>query len=62
MRSAWKARELMPEETGNVSEAAMEAGDESLSQFTRDYRKMFAKAPKEDIFRLRGQRKDQASF
>lgn len=52
----------MPEETGNVTEAAMEAGDESLSQFTRDYRKMFAKAQKEDIFRLRRQLKDQASF
>ncbi|HIR36725.1 MAG TPA: AraC family transcriptional regulator [Candidatus Faecimorpha stercoravium] len=44
-----EARRLMMDEGKNVSEASMEVGYESLSQFIRDYRKMFAQAPKEDI-------------
>lgn len=39
----------MMDEGKNVTEASMEVGYESLSQFIRDYRKMFAQAPKEDI-------------
>lgn len=44
-----EARRLMMDEGKNVTEASMEVGYESLSQFIRDYRKMFAQAPKEDI-------------
>ena len=42
----------MLDENRNVTEAAMEVGYESISQFTRDYRKMFGASPKEDIRRL----------
>lgn len=44
-----EARRLMLDENKNVTEASVEVGYESLSQFTRDYRKMFGAAPKEDI-------------
>ena len=47
-----EARRLMLDEGKNVTEAAAEVGYESLSQFIRDYRKMFGKAPKEDILHL----------
>lgn len=47
-----EARRLMLDENRNVTEAAMEVGYESISQFTRDYRKMFGASPKEDIRRL----------
>lgn len=33
--------------------ALLEAGNESLSRFIRDYRKMFGAAPREDIANLR---------
>ncbi len=38
--------------TKNATEAAAEVGYESLSQFIRDYRKMFGAAPKEDILTI----------
>ena len=50
-----EARRLMIDENRNVTEASMEVGYESLSQFIRDYRKMFGASPKEDVLRLRKQ-------
>lgn len=50
-----EARRLMLDENRNVTEASLEVGYESVSQFTRDYRKMFGLKPKEDILNLRGQ-------
>lgn len=44
-----EARRLMLDESKNVTEASVEVGYESLSQFIRDYRRMFRAAPKEDI-------------
>lgn len=44
-----EARRLMLDEKKNVTEASVEVGYESVSQFIRDYRKMFGSAPKEDI-------------
>lgn len=48
-----EARRLMLDENKNVTEASLEVGYESLSQFIRDYRKMFGSAPKEDILNIR---------
>lgn len=48
-----EARRLMLDEQKNVTEASAEVGYESLSQFIRDYRKMFGSAPKEDILNMR---------
>lgn len=50
-----EARRLMLDENRNVTEASLEVGYESVSQFTRDYRKMFGLNPKEDILKLRSQ-------
>lgn len=47
-----EARRLMLDENKNVTEASIEVGYESLSQFIRDYRKMFGAAPKEDILNI----------
>lgn len=47
-----ESRRLMLDDRKNVTEAALEVGYESLSQFTRDYRKMFGSAPKEDILKI----------
>lgn len=44
-----EARRLMLNENMSVTEAALEVGYESLSQFIRDYKKMFYTPPKEDI-------------
>lgn len=44
-----EAKRLMLDEEKNVTEASAEVGYESLSQFIRDYRKMFGASPKEDI-------------
>lgn len=57
-----EARRLMLDENMNVTEASLEVGYESVSQFTRDYRKMFGARPKEDILKLRGRLKEQAIF
>lgn len=48
-----EARRLMLDDGKNVTEASVEVGYESLSQFIRDYRKMFGAAPKEDLLNLR---------
>ena len=50
-----EARRLMLDENRNVTEASLEVGYESVSQFTRNYRKMFGLKPKEDILKLRSQ-------
>lgn len=52
-----EARRLMLDENKNVTEASFEVGYESLSQFIRDYRKMFGAAPKEDILDIQKQLK-----
>ena len=44
-----EARRLMLDEWKNATEAALDVGYESLSQFTREYRKMFGSTPSEDI-------------
>ncbi len=49
-----EAKRLMLDENKNVTEAALEVGYESVSQFTREYKKMFGKTPKEDTQWLRG--------
>lgn len=51
-----EARRLMLDENKNVTEASLEVGYESVSQFTRDYRKMFGAAPKDDLLRLHSQK------
>ena len=43
-----EAKRLMLDENKNVTEAALEVGYESISQFIREYKKMFGKTPKED--------------
>lgn len=48
-----EARRLMLDENRNVTEASMEVGYESLSQFIRDYRRVFGSAPKENILNIR---------
>ncbi|MDE5682486.1 MAG: hypothetical protein K2I05_09230 [Mailhella sp.] len=47
----------MLDENKNVTEASLEVGYESISQFIRDYRKMFNSNPKENILKLRNQLK-----
>ena len=47
-----EARRLMLDENKNVTEVSATVGYESLSQFIRDYRKMFGAAPKEDILNI----------
>lgn len=48
-----EARRLMLDENKNVTEASIEVGYESVSQFIRDYRKMFGTSPKEDILNIK---------
>ena len=48
-----EARKLMLEEDRNVTEASFDVGYESLSQFIRDYKKIFGKSPKEDILNIK---------
>ena len=50
-----EARRLMLDENKNVTEASLDVGYESTSQFIRDYRKMFSRSPKEEILSLRDQ-------
>lgn len=52
----------MLDENKNVTEASLEVGYGSVSQFARDYRKMFGMKPKEDVASLRSQLKKQAVF
>lgn len=44
-----EARRLMLDENKSVTETSLDVGYESVSQFIRDYRKMFNASPKEDI-------------
>ena len=48
-----EARRLMLDDNMNVTEASIEVGYESVSQFIRDYRKIFSSAPKEDILNIK---------
>ncbi|MDO4556832.1 MAG: AraC family transcriptional regulator [Lachnospiraceae bacterium] len=48
-----EAKRLMLDENKNVTEAALEVGYESISQFNREYKRMFGKPPKEDAQWLR---------
>lgn len=48
-----EARRLMLSEARSVTDAAFEVGYESLSQFVRDYKKMYGAPPKEDMRRLK---------
>lgn len=52
-----EARRLMLDENKNVTEASADVGYESVSQFIRDYRKMFGLSPREDILNIRLQLK-----
>lgn len=56
-----EARRLMLNENMSVTEAALEVGYESLSQFIRDYKKMFYAPPKEDIRTLKSKNKKRGS-
>lgn len=57
-----EARRLMLDENRNVTGAALDVGYESLSQFIRDYRKMFGLPPKEDILALSRHLKETCDF
>lgn len=56
-----EARRLMLDDNKNVTEASIEVGYESVSQFIRDYRKMFGSAPKEDILNIQKHLKNPPS-
>lgn len=47
-----EARRLMLNDEKNVTDASIEVGYESVSQFIRDYKKMFGNSPKDDIKNL----------
>lgn len=55
-----EARRLMLDENASVTDASAEVGYESVSQFIRDYKKMFHTPPKGDIQNLRRQIKPRA--
>ena len=44
-----EARRLMLDDGRNVTEASLEVGYESVSQFIRDYRRMFGRSPQKDV-------------
>ncbi len=48
-----EARRLMLDEGFSASNAAFEVGYESVSQFTREYRRLFKAPPKQDALRMR---------
>lgn len=48
-----EARRLMLDENKNVTDAAIDVGYESVSQFVRDYKKIFGLSPKEDILKIK---------
>jgi AraC-like DNA-binding protein len=48
-----EARRLMLDEGFSATSAAFEVGYESVSQFTREYRRMFQLPPKRDVSRAR---------
>lgn len=49
-----EARRLMLDEAFSASSAAFEVGYESVSQFTREYARLFKAPPKRDALRVRG--------
>lgn len=48
-----EARRLMLDKAASVTDAALEVGYESVSQFIRDYRRMFGRSPQKDIQEIR---------
>ena len=48
-----EARRRMLNENASVTDAAMDVGYDSVSQFIRDYKKMFGHPPRDDILFLR---------
>ncbi len=48
-----EARRLMLDNDKNVTQAALEVGYESVSQFVRDYKKILGFTPKEDILKIK---------
>jgi AraC-like DNA-binding protein len=56
-----EARRLMLEEGYAASSAAFEVGYESVSQFTREYRRLFEAPPKRDAKRVRSAPGDEAT-
>ena len=48
-----EARRLMLDQAATVTDAAMEVGYESVSQFIRDYRRMFGRSPQKDVQEIR---------
>lgn len=48
-----EARRLMLDEDKNVTQAALEVGYESVSQFVRDYKKILGLPPKEEILKIK---------
>ncbi|MDQ8726669.1 AraC family transcriptional regulator [Bradyrhizobium sp. LHD-71] len=57
-----EARRLMLDEGFSASSAAFEVGYESISQFTREYRRMFQAPPKRDALRARETSDQRAPF
>lgn len=52
-----EARRLMIDQGFSVTEVALEVGYESVSQFSREYRRMFGQAPQRDVHEvLRGRK------
>ncbi|MBQ8824128.1 MAG: helix-turn-helix domain-containing protein [Ruminococcus sp.] len=50
-----EARRLMLDKNVNVTDASLEVGYESLSQFIRDYKRIFGVSPKTDVQNLKKQ-------
>lgn len=48
-----EARRLMLDHAAPVTDAALEVGYESVSQFIRDYRRMFGRTPQKDVQEIR---------
>ena len=57
-----EARRLMLDENISVTDASMDVGYESVSQFIRDYKKMFNVSPREDIQKLRRHLEEKTQF
>ena len=53
-----EARRLMLDEGFSASSAAFEVGYESISQFTREYGRLFKAPPKRDVLRVRDSSRD----
>jgi AraC-like DNA-binding protein len=57
-----EARRLMLDQGASASSAAFEVGYESVSQFTREYARLFKVPPKRDALRIRSASGRGASF